>query len=380
MSGIQTKREKSFVLLPHVASLSPLKGSVEGGLTLTIQGGGFVPQGTTVMIESFDCPVLSVDYSTVTCELPRSGKDGFKTVTVSVTSNGQTGNAVCTSRAGCAFQYDAASTATVTSVSPDTISGPTTLTITGTQFGTSGVTVSVGGETCTVSSATDTQIVCAIASAPVGSRDVDVFVSGIGKAFPTVKVSSADALTSITPSSGSTEGGTNVVINGNGFVFNKTSVTIGGQDCEVTGSTLTSIECVTPAGTAGGQVVTVISDGTTYTSTLTFTYDTAKTPTVTSVSPTSGKAGDSITISGTSFSGTSSDNVVTLGGSTCTVTSATSTSIACTLGTKSPGQYDVEVSVATFGNAQSSATFSYTVSATSINPSTGKQVFVNSLE
>ena len=364
--------------MPHISTISPEKGSTEGGITLTIAGGGFIPSSTSVSVGFYDCPVDSVDYTTITCTLPRSAKQENKEVKVSVTKNGQTVRAKCsTTSQVCSYLYEAASTPTVTQVSPDTIPGSssTSLTITGTLFGTvtSDVTVKIGGEACSVSSVTATSISCSITSAPVGEHNVDVMVSNVGRATPTVKVNSPDTLTSVTPSSGSTQGKTLITIQGNGFVFNKTTVQIDGNECDIISTTLTVIKCSTPAG-AGSTTITVESNGVTYQSTLTFTYDMASTPTVTNISPSSGKAGDTITITGTMFSSTQSNDIVKIDGSTCTVMSATSTSIQCTLGAKSPGEYDVSVDIVSLGRASSSSQFTYFVGAAAISPVKGNTI------
>ncbi|XP_052060298.1 fibrocystin-L-like isoform X3 [Mytilus californianus] len=373
---LPTDAKRSFLLLPHVSSMSPESGSVEGGQVVTISGGGFIPGETTVIIGMSDCPVISVDYSTLTCTLPRAGREGFKNVKVTVTaSDGQKGDAVCSSTSStlCSYQYKSDETPTVTGVTPDTISGSTTLTISGTNFGTdtSAVSVTIGGEVCSVSAVTGTSITCTVPSAPVGDQTVNVNVASLGKASTTVVVTSSPTLTSITPSSGSTEGKTVVVIVGNGFVVNKTEVIIDGNQCEIVTVLLTSIECSTPAGTDGAKTVTVLSNGVTYTSTLTFTYGTAMTPSVTSISPTSGQIGDTVTITGTKFDTVTGNNVVKVGGATCSVSSATTTSVMCTLGVQSPGQYDVMVNVNPMGRAGSSVQFTYAMTVSSVNPTSG---------
>lgn len=357
--------------------MSPESGSVEGGQVVTISGGGFIAGETTVMIGTYDCPVISVDYSTITCTLPRAGREGFKNAKVTVTaSDGQKADAVCSSTSSslCSYQYKSDQTPTVTGVSPDTISGSTTLTVSGTNFGTdtSAISVTIGGEVCSVSAATDTSLTCTVPSAPVGDQSVNVNVASLGKASTTVVVTSSPILTSISPSSGSTEGKTVVVVSGNGFVVNKTEVIIDGNQCEIVAVMLTSIECLTPAGTDGAKTVTVISNGVTYTQTLTFTYGLAMTPSVTSISPSSGQSGDTVTITGTKFDTVTGNNVVKVGGATCAVSSATSTSVMCTLGVQSPGQYDVMVNVNPMGRAGSSVQFTYAMSVSSVNPTTGR--------
>jgi hypothetical protein len=56
-------------------------------------------------------------------------------------------------------------------------------------------------------------------------------------------------------------------------------------------------------------------------------------PTITSFSPTSAKPGDAVTISGTNFNTTTTNNVVFLGATRATVTAATATSLTVTVPT-----------------------------------------------
>ena len=58
----------------------------------------------------------------------------------------------------------------------------------------------------------------------------------------------------------------------------------------------------------------------------------------------------SITISGSGFSTTVSDNIVTIGSTTCDVTSASDTSIVCDIGPGQSGNYLVEVNVRSSGS------------------------------
>gem|GEM_PF-4323443 len=75
----------------------------------------------------------------------------------------------------------------------------------------------------------------------------------------------------ISPSSGSTTGGTSVTITGSGFVSG-TTVTIGGNAATISSVTATSITAVTPSGTAGAKDVVVTTPGGSVTLTGGFTY------------------------------------------------------------------------------------------------------------
>jgi len=153
---------------------------------------------------------------------------------------------------------------TVTSVSPN--SGPTTggtaVTITGTNFA-AGATVTFGTAAATnvavVSSATIT------ATAPAGSAGavtVTVTVSGqSGSLASGFAYTLPPTLTSVSPNSGSTAGGTTVAITGANFAAGAT-VTFGAAAAtNVAVVSGTEITATTPAGSAGAVTVTVTNPG-----------------------------------------------------------------------------------------------------------------------
>jgi len=139
---------------------------------------------------------------------------------------------------------------------------------------------------------------------------------GIGALIPTPSQAATFTLTgTVTPSTGSTAGGTAIVIGVSGVNGGTTTVTIGGNACTSIAVYSTQINCTTPAGTAGQKDIVVTQSSGSVTLTNGFTYATP--PTVSSVSPNSGNGagGTSITITGSNFV---SGATVTVGGSSCT--------------------------------------------------------------
>ncbi|GAB4323660.1 MAG: hypothetical protein Kow0010_05130 [Dehalococcoidia bacterium] len=142
----------------------------------------------------------------------------------------------------------------VTSVSPDsgTVAGGTTVVITG-QYFTNASSVKFGfSEATSFTVDSDTKItavtpahtagpVGVIVTTPAGTSNTDVTFTFTG-AGPTI--------TSISPTSGPTAGGTTVTVTGTNFL-GATQVTIGGTAVSFTIHSATSISFVTPAKSAG---------------------------------------------------------------------------------------------------------------------------------
>ncbi|HEU4872422.1 MAG TPA: IPT/TIG domain-containing protein [Pyrinomonadaceae bacterium] len=153
----------------------------------------------------------------------------------------------------------------------------------------------------------------------------------------------APTVTAISPTSGSTSGGTSVTITGTGFSSGATVSLGGAAATNVMVVSPTSITATTSARTAG-TVDVVVTNTDTLNGTLSsgYTY-TASAPTVTAISPTSGSTsgGTSVTITGTGFS---SGATVSLGGAAATnVMVVSPTSITATTSARGAGTVDVMV-------------------------------------
>ena len=197
---------------------------------------------------------------------------------------------------------------TVSGISPSSgsSSGGTSVTITGTGFG-SGATVDFGTNPATGVTVNSPTSITATAPAGTGTVDVTVTVGGVTSAVGSADSysysgggSSAVSVTSVSPDFGSANGGTGVVIFGTGFTSNANAVSaVSFGSVPAPGFTVVSdseIEATAPAQ-ADGTVVNVgvtTSNGSTGTgSASTFYY--VGPPRLTVASPTSGNAsgGDS---------------------------------------------------------------------------------------
>jgi len=160
----------------------------------------------------------------------------------------------------------------------------------------------------------------------------------------------------VSPSNGTTFGGTSITITGTDFI-GASSVTVGGvavASFNVVSST--SITAVTQSGIAGAQNVAVTTPGGSATLQNAFTFVTP--PTITSISPTTGTTlgGSAITITGTNFSADSTVTVDGVAATSIVVLSPTSISAVTPAGIE--GARDVVVTIAG-GRATKASAFTY---------------------
>ena len=356
----------TYVAAPTVTSISPTSGPATGGTTVIISGTNF-SGATAVTFGATAATGFSVLSAT---QITATAPAGSGTVDVRITTGGGT------SATSAADQYTYIAAPTVSSISPT--SGPATggssVIITGANL--SGATaVRFGGGNAsgfTVNSAT--QIT---ATAPAGTGTVDVTVITGGGTSATSAADqftylAAPTVSSISPASGPTAGGSSVTINGTNF-GGVTAVTFGGTAASsFTFNSATQITATAPAGTGTVDVRVTTGGGTSAAGAADqFTY--LATPTVSSISPTSGPAagGTSVTITGTNFGGVTA---VTFGGtaaSSFTFNSPTQITATAPFGT---GTVDVRVTTGG-GTSATSAADQYTYIAaptvSSISPTSG---------
>ena len=230
-----------------------------------------------------------------------------------------------TSTIGKAFIYNPPSPSTITSISSASGAVGASITITGTNLS-DAASVSFNGTiatTFTVNSATSIS-----ATVPVGATSGSIIVntpcSSATSATSFTVLPPAPTISSFTPTSATV--GATVTLTGTNFT-GATAVSFNGT-AATTYSVVsaTSITATVPTGASTGTISVTTAGGTaTSASSLTLP---AVPPTITSFSPTSGAAGTQVTITGTGFDSSPSNNVILLDGMRCTVSSATSTSLS----------------------------------------------------
>jgi len=239
----------------------------------------------------------------------------------------------------------------VSSISPSSgpASGATIVTITGSGF--SGASsVAFGGGTASFSVVSDTEIQATSPAHAAGSVDIIVTTAaGASGATPqssftyTMPTVPPD-VTAVSPTSGSTLGGTTITVTGSGFV-NGARIVVGGVDAtNVAFTSATTLTGTTPPRSAGTVSVQVINPGgLSDTLASAFTYVVIASPSVTSVSPNEGSTsgGSVLTIAGTSFT---SGAAVVIGGVPATnVVFVSATSLRATTPAHAAGLVSVTV-------------------------------------
>ena len=265
---------------------------------------------------------------------------------------------------------------TITTVSPTfgPTSGGTRITITGTNL--SGATsVKVNGVAATdVVVASATSITASTPSGMAGAKSVAVTTSGgtatKAGAFTYVALA-VPTITSVSPASGPSSGGTAFTIIGTNLT-GATSVQVNGVAAtNVVVVNATTITARTPAGTAGAKSVAVTTAGGVATKASAFTY-VVLAPTITSIAPTSGSTlgGTVFTITGTNLTGGASVQVNGVAATNVVVVNATTITARTPAGLA--GAKNVSVTTAG-GTATKASAFTFVTppTITTVSPTTG---------
>ena len=259
----------------------------------------------------------------------------------------------------CKFSYFPAATPTVSSINTTSAKSGDCIEIYGSLLSQQpeDTYVQFGDAECQVIFSSNETIQCILSDSFTGPKALSLYTSSRGKADSNgIVLQYQLELESISPSEGSIAGGTQVTINGHGFyhlmVNDSVSadatvtrelfalshredavecqsgwqniVTVGGNTCEVTESTLTTLIIIIPAETANESTYDVTVEvhcpdqpqiSNRQTLTTGYTYSSVLTPTLTSIQPLEGsiRGGDSISILGSGFSSVAQENTVKVG-------------------------------------------------------------------
>ncbi|WP_406278364.1 IPT/TIG domain-containing protein [Nocardia sp. NBC_00881] len=352
----------TFVPAPTITSVVPGSGPEAGGNTVSVIGTGFT--GATA-VEFGATPATSfavVSDGVITAVAPA----GNGTAAVTVTAVGGDSNPAT-------YTYVPAPTLTTVVPGSGPEAGGNTVILTGTGF--SSATAVNFGASAAVSFAvvSDTEISAVV---PAGTGSVNVTVTtagGVGNGVPYTYVP-APTVATIVLGSGPETGGNTVTLTGTNFT-SATAVNFGSTPAILfTVVSDTEISVVAPAGTDTAAItVTTIggaSDGALY------TYIPA--PTLDSVNPDSGpeNGGNTVTLSGTGFTGASAVDFDGTAAVSFTVGSDTEISAVAPAGTGATA-----VTVTTTGGTSNAVSYTYVPAPTlaSVVPDSGPETGGNTV-
>ena len=246
---------------PTVTEVSPNAGTTQGGTQVIITGSN-LSGATTVMFGGTAAASFTVSPPTQNTQITAvSPAESAGTVNISVTTAGGT------SAISAADQFTfTANPPTVTAVSPNVgpIIGGTQVVVTGSNM--SGATAVMFGSTAATSFSLNSATQITAVSPAQGAGTVNVTVTAAGGTSATSTADqftfyAAPTVTGISPNSGGTVGGTQVVINGSNL-GGATAVKFGGAAAaSFAVNSATQITAVSPAESAGMVNITVTTPG-----------------------------------------------------------------------------------------------------------------------
>lgn len=290
-----------------VQKISPANGGA--GTLIRISGAGFssLSGPAQAFINGKAANVVSAKDTLLVIQVP----DGATSGPVKVVVNGKEAS-------GQSFRFQA-----IAAIKPLTGGKGTRLRINGSGFETvvTGNYVDFNGKAALVEEAADDHLIV-IAPDGVTTGPVSVTVLHQKIVGPVFTVVAAPVILNVTPLSG--PAGTPMTISGTTFstILDENKVSINGVNVAVISATASKITLNIPGGTGNGKIILTVNDqqviGPDFKD---------QSLGISKLSPESGLAGTRVTITGTGFSTTANQNLVTFNGITATVASATANSL-----------------------------------------------------
>jgi YD repeat-containing protein len=343
--------------VPTISALTPSAGAINSSVVIT--GTNFRStqlSGSTVKFNG-TATVPSVWTSTsITAPIPSGVPTG--NVPATVTVGGQTSAAV---------NFAVTPAPSISSLAPNAGAIGSSITISGANFNTQGAgsQVKFSGTAATIISWTTSSISVNVPAGAISGNVVVTDAGGVQTSGVPFTVTPAPSITGLSPNSGAT--GSSVTISGSNFNAQGTGSTVafgGIPAATISNWSSNSITLNVPSGAISGNVVVTDAGGVTSNG-LNFTV--VVTPTITSLTPSSGEPGASVSIAGTNFTATA--GTVTFNGLSASTTNWTNTSVTAVV----PNGATSGNIVVTSGGLQSNGA-AFTVLVPTINnaaPATG---------
>jgi YD repeat-containing protein len=274
-------------------------------------------------------------------------------ITATLATGTTTGNVIVTAAGGVAsngVNFTVTLAPSISSLTPNTGAVGASVVLAGSNFGPAqgnGKVTFSSNKTATITSWSATSITATVPAGAVTGNVVVTAAGGVQSAGSSFTVVAAPSITSLAPATAAW--GTSVTITGINFGATQGSnstVKFSGTVATPTSWSATTIQVPVPANASSGNVVVhaggVDSNGSSFT----------VAPGITSLSPTSGVVGTSVTITGTSFGSSQGASTVKFNGTKATVISWSATSIIATVPSgATTGNVVVTTSVASNGAA-----------------------------
>ncbi|KAL7883851.1 hypothetical protein SRHO_G00015090 [Serrasalmus rhombeus] len=157
--------QSSFSYELRLTQVSPNEGSYAGGAVVAVQGTGFDPNSSKVLICGKECSVRTNLSSSTTlyCEVPsNNGTQMEQACMVMVLNSYGTANITA------GYTYKSSLTPVITNVSPRRggTAGGTVLTVTGSGFSGGNISVTIAGSICDIQSVNETRVICVTNAQP----------------------------------------------------------------------------------------------------------------------------------------------------------------------------------------------------------------------
>lgn len=348
---------------PVISSLTPNTGAVGSAIVIAGSNFGTSAANAHVTFNGIQATISSFSSTSITAKVPTGATTGNAVVTVNSTaSNG--------------VLFTVTPPPSISSLTPATGAVGSSIVIAGSNFGpTQGKgKTTFNGTTATITSWSDTQIVAKVPGGATTGNVVVTAAGGVASSGVSFTVTPAPSIGSLVPNSGIV--GASVTINGSNFgpTQGNGTVTFHGTTATINSWSATQITTTVPAGATTGNVIVTAAGGISSTG---VAFTVIPPPSITSLTPTSGITGTSVSIAGSNFGATQGSSTVTFNGTAATVTSWSATKVVATVPTPATtGNIVVTV------NTQASNGVKFTIlpHITSDSPTTqpiGKTVTIN---